>query len=147
MKFLALLLLSSFTVIDLSWQTDFEKAKQSAHEKHHLILLNFSGSDWCGPCIRLHKEIFDSDGFKKVADNQLELVNADFPRLKKNQLSKDQQQQNDKLADRYNAKGNFPATILLDADGKVIKEWDGFPSHGIEAFIDELNMTIHAANQ
>ncbi|MDH7459904.1 thioredoxin family protein [Chitinophagaceae bacterium 26-R-25] len=147
MKFLALLLLSSITVIDLSWQTDFEKAKQTAHEKHHLILLNFSGSDWCGPCIRLHKEIFDSDGFKKVADEQLELVNADFPRLRKNQLSKEQQQQNDKLADRYNAQGNFPATILLDADGKVIKEWDGYPSHGITVFIDELNTAIHAANQ
>ena len=147
MKFLAVLLLYSFIVNGTTWQTDFEKAKQAAHEKNHFILLNFSGSDWCGPCIRLHKEIFDSDGFKKVADNQLELVNADFPRLKKNQLSKEQQQQNDKLADQYNARGNFPATILLDADGKVIKEWDGYPGSGIAAFIDDLNNSINAGNK
>ncbi len=143
MKFLALVLVSVLNFSPVPWLTDFELAKKNAQEKHQRILLTFSGSDWCGPCIRLHKEIFESEAFAKIADNQLVLLNADFPRLKKNQLAKEQQQQNDKLADKYNAAGNFPLTILLDADGKVLKEWDGFPKQGVAAFIDELNLAIH----
>ena len=70
------------------WQTDIVKAEQSAKEEHKFIILNFSGSDWCGPCIRLHKEIFDSEIFSKYAADHLVLLNADFPRSNKNQLSK-----------------------------------------------------------
>ncbi len=65
----------SFTI----WQPDFETAKQKAKEKHELILLNFSGSDWCGPCMRMRKEIFENEQFYKMADTTLILVNADFP--------------------------------------------------------------------
>src|SRR5450631_1481942 len=122
MRFLALLLFSAFTFNAPSWLTDFEQAKKTSQENHQFILLNFSGSDWCGPCIRLHKEVFESEAFMALASSHLVLVNADFPRLKKNQLSKELQQQNDKLADQYNAAGNFPSTLLLNADGKVIKE-------------------------
>src|SRR3954470_12516322 len=118
--FIALLGLAAFAPGD--WQNDFEKAKQTAQADHKYILLNFSGSDWCGPCIRLHKEIFDSEVFTKYADEHLVLVKADFPRLKKNMLSKEQQKQNDALADKYNSDGAFPLTLLLDADGKVIKK-------------------------
>jgi thioredoxin-related protein len=143
MKLLALLIFSLFTFSSPPWMTDFEQAKKTAQEKHQYILLTFSGSDWCGPCIRLHKEIFDSEAFTRLANNQLVLVNADFPRLKKNQLSREQQQQNDKLADQYNAAGNFPFTILLNADGKIIKEWNKFPKQGAADFIDELNLAIH----
>ena len=143
MKFLTLLLFSVFTFSPPPWMTDFEQAKKTAQEKHQYILLSFSGSDWCGPCIRLHKEIFDSEAFTRLANNQLVLVNADFPRLKKNQLSREQQQQNDKLADQYNAAGNFPFTVLLNTDGKIIKEWDGFPKQGAAGFIDELNLAMH----
>jgi thioredoxin-related protein len=143
MKFMALLLFSMYTFSSPSWLTDLDQAKKNAREKHERILLTFSGSDWCGPCIRLHKEIFESEAFIKLSDNQLVLLNADFPRLKKNQLTKEQQQQNDTLADRYNAAGNFPFTVLLDADGKILKEWDGFPKQGAIAFIDELNLAMH----
>ena len=90
-------------------------------------MLNFSGSDWCVPCINLRREIFESTSFKEFADNNLVLLNADFPRLKKNQLSKDQQKKNDQLADKYNPQGHFPYTLLLDAEGKVINAWDGLP--------------------
>lgn len=74
------ILLSSSLV---GWGTDFENAKKRASEEHKLILLNFSGSDWCGPCIKLHDEIFESATFKSFADGNLILINADFPRLKK----------------------------------------------------------------
>src|SRR4051812_36170441 len=89
------------------WSTDFEKAKTEAARSHKLILLSFSGSDWCSPCIRLKEEIFDSDVFEKYAEQNLILVSADFPRLKKNQLSKEQTKQNENLADKYDPTGKF----------------------------------------
>ncbi|HEX5023947.1 MAG TPA: thioredoxin family protein [Agriterribacter sp.] len=143
MKLLVIALLALFTYDASSWLTDFNEAQKMAKEKHELILLNFSGSDWCGPCIRLHKEIFDSGDFMRIAREQLILVNADFPRLKKNQLPKAQQEQNEMLADKYNAAGNFPSTVLLNAEGKVLKVWDGFPKQGATAFIDEINTAIN----
>ncbi len=144
MKLMIIALFASFALSTSPWLTDFEEAKKTAQQKHQFILLNFSGSDWCGPCIRLHKEIFDSEAFNSLANEQLVLVNADFPRMKKNQLPKALQEQNDKLADTYNAAGNFPCTLLLNAAGKVIKEWDGFPKQGAALFIDDLNLAIHA---
>ncbi len=120
------------------WQPDFETAKQIAKEKHELILLNFSGSDWCGPCMRLKKEIFESDEFIKIADNSLVLVNADFPRNKKNQLDKNIQKQNDALADKYDTEGKFPFTLLLDEDGKVIKSWEGLPDQTAAKFAEQI---------
>jgi thioredoxin-related protein len=144
-KTLSLFLLSTFFITVSEWGTDFEKAKQTAVTEHKYILLNFSGSDWCGPCIRLHKEIFDSDAFKKMADSMLVLVNADFPRQKKNQLPKELQKNNDKLADKFNATGIFPLTVLLTADGKLIKKWEGYPSNGAEDFIGQIKQAANVA--
>lgn len=123
---------------ELVWSSDLDAAKKQAQQENKMILLNFSGSDWCGPCIRLHKEIFNSEAFAAYAKDQLVLLNADFPRLKKNQLSKSRQLQNNKLADEYNAGGAFPLTLLLDANGKIIKRWEGLPNETPEAFVQEL---------
>ena len=121
------------------WQTDIQKAEQAAKTEHKLIILNFSGSDWCGPCIRLHKEIFESEIFTKFSDEHLVLLNADFPRLKKNQLPKEQQKKNDKLAEIYNKDGVFPLTVLLNSEGKVLKKWEGFPKESADELINEIN--------
>ena len=128
------------------WSHSLGEAKKVAQEKHQFILLNFSGSDWCGPCIRLHKEILDSQAFLDFANGQLVLIQADFPRQKRNQLPKEQQVENDRLADKYNPQGNFPSTVLLNAEGKVIKVWDGFPRQGAAVFMEEINSAIHASN-
>jgi thioredoxin-related protein len=133
-------ILSSFTVP--AWQHNLDKARQQAVAEHKYILLNFSGSDWCGPCIRMHKEIFDTDAFTVMAEKKLVLVNADFPRLKKNQLPKEQQQLNDKIADAYNRKGDFPLTVLLRSDGSVVKSWEGFPKMTTEAFIADIESAM-----
>lgn len=146
MKALSLFLLSAFFLSVTDWGTDFEKAKQTATQEHKYILLNFSGSDWCVPCIRMHKEIFKSDEFKKLADSRLVLINADFPRLKKNKLSKELQKQNDHLADLYNPGGIFPLTLLLTPDGKLIKKWDGSPSGSLPEFIGQIKAAADAAN-
>jgi thioredoxin-related protein len=126
------------------WNSDFEQAKIEAARSHKLILLNFSGSDWCSPCIRLKEKIFDSDIFEKYAEQNLILVRADFPRLKKNQLSKEQTKQNEKLADQYDSGGKFPFTILLDETGKILKEWEGYPDESPEKFVLEVNAFAHA---
>lgn len=128
------------------WETDFERAKQRAAVEHRFILLNFSGSDWCGPCISLRRQIFESNEFKSFAEENLVLVNADFPRLKKNQLAKDQQKKNDLLADKYNQQGHFPYTVLLDAGGKIINSWDGLPKETPEEFIARVKALINAHN-
>jgi thioredoxin-related protein len=135
------ILVITFSFIALSftiWQPNFEAAKKMARDKHKLILLNFSGSDWCGPCIRMRKEIFEDDRFSKMADTTLILVNADFPRNKKNQLDKLVEKQNEALADRYNPSGKFPFTLLLDASGKIINSWDGLPKENAAQFAKEI---------
>lgn len=121
------------------WLNDLKQAKQIAQQEHKYILLNFSGSDWCGPCIRMHQEVFNTDEFQRVADKKLVMVNADFPRLKKNQLPVSQQKINDDLAEQYNTKGLFPFTLLLDENGKVIKTWEGFYANGSQEFSQLIN--------
>ena len=145
MKILFSMLLASFlTIANPTWLTNFDTAKKEAAESGRLILINFSGSDWCGPCIRLHKEVFESEAFEQYAAAHLVLVNADFPRLKKNQLSKEQTKQNEALADKYNPKGIFPYTLLVDANGKVLKTWEGFPNESPQKFTEEVNSFTHA---
>ncbi|NID13393.1 thioredoxin family protein [Fibrivirga algicola] len=110
------------------WQLNMEQAKTEAKTNHKLILLNFSGSDWCGPCIKLKKEVFESDVFLTYADKNLVLVRADFPRSKKNQLSQQQTTHNESLAERYNPEGQFPLTVLIDDSGKELTHWVGYPA-------------------
>ncbi len=138
MKYILITLLCLYTSFTQDWLTDLQKASGQARQQNKLVLLNFSVSDWCAPCVRLKKEIFQSAEFNEIAARSLVLVNADFPRNKKNQLAKEQQRLNDELAERYNPSGKFPYTVLLTPDGKVLHEWDGFPADGKAAFLDEL---------
>jgi hypothetical protein len=126
------------------WLTNMQDAKTLAQRQHRHILLNFSGSDWCGPCILLRKDILDAPDFSIFADTALVLVNADFPRMKKNQLPKAQQALNDQLADRYNVKGQFPLTLLLTADGKVLQQWEGNPGVKPAEFAARIKAAIDA---
>lgn len=127
-----------------SWHYNLDEAKVIARKEHRHILLNFSGSDWCGPCIMLRRQILDDTSFLKMADTSLVLVNADFPRRKKDQLSPQQQSINNALADQYNGEGQFPRTLLLTADGKVLKTWDGNPDIKPEVFAGEVQAIIDA---
>jgi len=124
------------------WHYNLDEAMQLARQQHKHILLNFSGSDWCGPCIMLRKQILDDTGFLQMADTSLILVNADFPRNKKDQLSKQQQALNDAMADKYDPQGKFPYTLLLDAQGKVLKAWDGFPNEKPAVFAADVQNAI-----
>ncbi|MGZ3895085.1 MAG: thioredoxin family protein [Flavisolibacter sp.] len=139
MKAFLLLYCLSFHLLGASpWLHDLGEAKALSKEKHQLILLNFSGSDWCSGCIKMDKEIFGSAVFQEFADQHLVLLNADFPRSRKNSLPKELQKNNEALAEKYNGEGVFPFTVLLDSDGTVLKKWSGYYEKGAENFINEI---------
>lgn len=125
-------------IFPTQWEPDFTNAKKTAKEKNELILLNFSGSDWCGPCIMLRRDYLESQIFTDMAKENLVLVNADFPRKKKNIGTEEQVKRNEDLAEIYNKDGNFPLTLLLDADGKVLKTWHGKPETTAEKWTAEI---------
>lgn len=94
--------------------------------------------------MRMHTDFFESPVFKQMADTELVMVNADFPRKKKNQPSADQQKLNDEMADKYNSHGKFPYTLLLNAEGKVLQTWEGLPEESPEAFTLEIRNTMYS---
>lgn len=126
-----------------SWVTDFEKAKSQAGENHKWILLSFSGSDWCIPCMKMETQFFENAGFIEFADKHLVLVKADFPRLKKNALDPKLMKQNEILADRYNPEGIFPYTVLLNAEGKTLWAMEGLPRGNVDDLIQKISELIH----
>jgi len=139
MKTLFSAILMVVFAVGIQAQSRLENAKKTASEKNELILLNFSGSDWCIPCIKLHKNIIETDEFKKLeTENVVVYINADFPRNKKNQLSAELKKENASLADQYNQKGLFPYTILLNSEGEILKSWEGLPSENALAFSKEI---------
>lgn len=137
MKIFPLLLLWMLLAIPV-WTTDFNVARQEAEKNHKLILLNFSGSDWCLPCIRLKKDVFDKEEFMQYASENLILTNADFPRQHKNKISEETRRQNEMLAEKYNPSGIFPMTLLLTPDGKELRRWEGYASASATQFIEEI---------
>ena len=141
-----LVLVSLLLVVFVSneWLTNFDAAKEMAVKDNKHILLNFSGSDWCAPCIKMKKEVFESEAFLTRSEAQLVLVRADFPRSKKNQLSPEQIKHNEALAEKYNPEGKFPFTLLLNADGSIVREWDGYVFASQDKFIGELDKALLA---
>lgn len=121
LKFLlALAFVFSIQSFAQEWSLDFEEAKKIATNKNQKIVLVFQGSDWCAPCIKLEKEIWSKIEFQKLNEDHFVMLKADFPRKKKNQLSKTQQVQNKNLAELYNPNGYFPLVVVLDKNGKTL---------------------------
>lgn len=116
----------------------FEQSLSKAQTEHKNVMLFFSGSDWCAPCVKFKKQFVLTDAFKSFAESNLVIYNADFPRQKKNQLPKEIAVENGKLADKYNSKGYFPMILLLNNKGDVIKKWEQLPTETLEQFIDKL---------
>ena len=120
---------------DSLWQTDFEKAKAQAKTEKKLLLVDFTGSDWCHWCQQLQAEVFSKESFKKEALKQYVLVELDFPHDKK-KLSEDAIKRNEELAKRYKVQG-FPTIFLLDADGRVAAK-TGYRPGGPEKYVEHL---------
>ncbi|MDP5026865.1 MAG: thioredoxin family protein, partial [Flavobacterium sp.] len=101
-------------IVAQDWKNNFEEAKKLANEEDKNIIIVFSGSDWCAPCIKLDKNIWQSEVFKNEATKEWIIVKADFPRKKGNMLSNEQMEQNRNLAEKYNLEGSFPLVVVLD---------------------------------
>ena len=113
------LILASFTN-GFSQINTLEKAAEMAKQENKLIFMNFSGSDWCRACIILKQTILNTPEFESFANDKLVLLDVDFPRMKRNRLSKKQLQYNEKLAEKYNKEGQFPTIIILDSDLNIV---------------------------
>lgn len=135
--FKILILLISFSGIAQEKLT-FDQSLSKAQTEHKNIMLFFSGSDWCAPCVKFKKQFVLTDTFKSFADSNLIVYNADFPRQKKNQLPKEIAEENGKLAEKYNSKGYFPMILLLNEKGDVLKKWEQLPTETLEQFIEKL---------
>jgi thioredoxin-related protein len=126
--------LSATVQAEENWQTDLKKAQEQAKADKKLLLVDFTGSDWCGWCIRLNKEVFSKPEFKEYANKNLVLLEIDFPRAKAQTESI--KHQNQELASQYQIQG-FPTIIVLNSQGRKVGEL-GYMQGGPSAFIAEL---------
>jgi thioredoxin-related protein len=142
-RFLSFLIALSFGAALSSaseWQTDYDQALANAKSAKKSVLLAFTGSDWCGPCIMLNKAVFSQEAFLNYARKNLILVEIDFPRRK--QLPENVARQNERLSEKYDIeRSGFPTVILLNPDGKILGQLEGYSgerSADVLAWIEKL---------
>jgi thioredoxin-related protein len=135
-----LVVLGSFCVApayaDSPWGNDYSKAQEEAKANHKLVLIDFTGSDWCGYCIQLDRAILSQPQFKDYASKNLVLLEVDFPRRKAQSVQT--RKQNQELAERYEVEG-FPTLVVLNGEGKTVWRFEGYYSGGVAAFLAELD--------
>src|SRR5882762_4370711 len=122
----------------VEWFTDAEAAQAKAKVENKLVLLNFTGSDWCIWCQRLKRDVFDKPEFAQFAQSKLVLVEVDFPQHKT--LPEAQKQANARLDKTYRI-NSYPTIILLDPDGKIVARM-GYVFGGASAFIAKLERKV-----
>lgn len=109
----------SCSIFAQDWHQDFDEALIQSKEDDKPLILVFSGSDWCAPCIKLDRSIWTSALFKNYAAENYILYKADFPRKRKNRLSESMLNRNKELAEKYNSQGYFPLVVVLDGKETV----------------------------
>jgi thioredoxin-related protein len=116
------------------WMTDFEAAQAKAKAENKPLLLDFTGSDWCGWCIKLDEEVFSQTAFSQYAAAELVLVEIDFPR-RTDQPAK-LKAQNEALSQKYGIRG-FPTILVLSPEGELIEK-TGYRRGGPEAYVAHI---------
>lgn len=135
---IALAAFLSLTAQAADWETDFAKASTNAAKNNLFMLLDFSGSDWCGWCIKLDKEVFSQPEFQTYARKNLACILLDFPRQKKQ--SKKTKDQNAELSRKYGIQG-FPTVIILSPNGDLVGQ-TGYQAGGPKAYVAHLESMI-----
>ena len=120
---------------EIKWLTDLPQAQAKAKTENKQVLLDFTGSDWCGWCIKFNKEVLATPEFAEYAAKNLVLVEVDFPRKK--EQSAELKKANRALGSKYKV-GGYPAFVVLDKEGKEIGRQAGYSSGGPKAFIAKL---------
>jgi thioredoxin-related protein len=121
---------------DSTWLTSVPEAKTKAEKEKKLVLLDFTGSDWCGWCKKLDAETFSKPAFAEYASKNLVLVEVDFPKTKV--LSDDQKAANKALKEKYEVTG-FPTLVVMKPDGTVVWKQVGYMQGGPSAMIAKLD--------
>ncbi|HIE06598.1 MAG TPA: thioredoxin family protein [Desulfarculaceae bacterium] len=119
---------------DSLWQTDYVAAKAKAKQEHKFMLIDFTGSDWCGWCKKLKKEVFSQKLFQDKAPEEFILVELDFPQ--KTKIDDKLIAQNRDLAKAFAVSG-YPSIILTDADGVEFAR-TGYKAGGAQVYLDHL---------
>ena len=135
---IALLVAGAFSKLcaaEAEWMTDLRAALAKAKAEKKMVLLDFTGSDWCGWCIKFNQEVLSQSAFTDYAAKNLVLVEVDFPRKK--QLGAKLKKANDALQDKYKIDG-FPTLVALNSRGKEVGRQDGYLAGGPAAFIAKL---------
>lgn len=138
MKALPLKLSAAILVVTMavhgaeSWTTDFKAAQAAAKKDGKPILIDFTGSDWCGWCIKMKKDSLDQAAFQEFAKKELVLVEADFPNKK--EQTDEVKAQNKELQKKYNVEG-YPTFVLIDANGKELGRQVGYLKGGPTEFV------------
>jgi protein disulfide-isomerase len=133
----ALTLNSAFALAPAGWTEDYAKAVEKAKAEKKNILLDFTGSDWCGYCMALDKEVFATPKFKTWAKQNVILVKVDFPQgIKQTAKVKEQ---NEGLKTKYPVSG-YPMVLIVDSEGKVLVKQGGYsPGSGPAKYIEALS--------
>ncbi len=118
------------------WSHDYAASKKQAAESKKDLLINFTGSDWCGWCIKLVDEVFKHDAFKTGVKDTFVLVELDYPK-DKSKLSEETQKQNKELSGKYAVQG-YPSILLCDAEGRPYAA-TGYQEGGPEKYVEHLN--------
>jgi thiol-disulfide isomerase/thioredoxin len=120
------------------WETNFETAKEKAQKENKALLVDFTGSDWCGWCIRLKEEVFDHKEFSDYANKHFVLVELDYPQKK---IQSDEiKAQNAKLKNTYQIQG-YPTILLMDAQGRPFAK-TGYQAGGPSAYNTHLTALL-----
>jgi len=120
------------------WLTRFADAQNAARKEKKVIFVNFTGSDWCPWCVRLHDEVLAKKAFLDYAGQNLVLLKIDFPQnIPQNS---EQKAHNRSLADKYGIRG-FPTILLLDANGTVLAR-TGYRRGGADAYVKHLQQLL-----
>ena len=125
------------------WLKDYVLARNKAKAENKPILMYFSGSDWCKPCIQFSREVFDQEEFRSYAAENLVLLKLDFPRYKKNRLTTEQTKHNEAQAARFNNEGSFPLVLIIDKDENILLQ-TGYRDGGMKGFINYMEEKLAA---
>lgn len=130
-----------FGVFGFQAQTFYHDINESlalAKSSQKEVLMIFSGSDWCKPCMQLKNSVITSDEFSSFSSDRLVLLELDFPYRKKNRLPKEQQAHNEALAAKYNKEGRFPKVLLFNADQQLLGQINYKKNMPSKDFIDQI---------
>ena len=135
---LTVMLFTAFSVSAATWSTNFEEAKAESVKSKKPMLVLFTGSDWCGYCIKLEKEVFSKSEFEKWAKDNVILVKLDFPRRTKQ--SDELKKQNRTLAGKFAIRG-YPTVLFMGGDEKVVGK-SGYMRGGPAAWIANASKIV-----